>query len=154
MDMKDPESQTLQYGQVRAASRVPGAEVIKNTSEEFEEVPEEDGDEGKLLCKIQCSIILLCKQGWEGWEEASDDELEEEDGDWKDVKETSAIDVDISDEEAEEDKAEESQENQLPIECTKILTPQDYALLKKHRLEKEAEKLAGLSKKRRNVPET
>lgn len=158
MALIDGQMKVMKYGEVSVASGIAGADILAKVEKAraAREANKEGDDEEQA--------------GWEGWEVASDDgeELEEIGSDEEEGEE---VDGDEDEEELDEEELEDGEEDEeekadgeeqevdaaatttetksdLPIEALRILTDEDFKRIRRHRLQKEAERVSGKKRKR------
>ncbi|KJE92920.1 Scad1 protein [Capsaspora owczarzaki ATCC 30864] len=125
---------TMQYGQARIASYVPGAELLAA------DLDMDDIMQGKT----HTEEVEGEADEWDGWEEDSDVEDSDE-GEWIDVHHSSDEEGDqaaepkrkLTPEEMElaRQKVAERKQKAALLSANRILTPEDYAAIRKKRLE-------------------
>lgn len=101
-----------EYGRTKVASDIDGANLLHEP-----EADEEDAEDGW----VECSSDSEEDEGEEDFEELGSDEIEFSDAD--------------SDEDEDEPAEQQTEQTNLPLAAQKIFTPEDFALLKRRRLQ-------------------
>ncbi|KAI9216970.1 SDA1-domain-containing protein [Blastocladiella britannica] len=159
MAMQDGAAPTIEFGRVRAASRIAGADLLAAAMlEDGENATHDDGDDA----------------AWEAFSDSDDDGSDSDDGEWHNVDEndemirlsdfSSDSDSSDSDSDADDENMDVDAEtgdapptlvaedpNALPIEATRFLTPADFKRMAELRSAAAKEAPVGKAAKRQRA---